>query len=234
MLRKLVTFCPHSHADAVREVLFSSGAGHVGNYDSCSFNLDGTGTFRGLELSNPFVGQKMALHHEPETRIEVIYPVYIEHELISRLLGAHPYEEVAYDIYPLSNQNPVAGAGMVGNLPEPVEEATFLEMVKERWEVNCIRYSRLCGRPITKVAVCSGSGSFLIQDALNAGADIFLTADLKYHDFFIPAGRIILADVGHYESEQWVKEWLYDTLIEKFPTFAVLFSKAEANPVNYL
>jgi dinuclear metal center YbgI/SA1388 family protein len=234
MLRKLVTFCPHSHADQVRTALFRAGAGHIGQYDSCSFNLNGTGTFRASENTEPFVGEKMVLHLEPETRIEVIYPQYIENQLISDLLTAHPYEEVAYDIYPLFNKNPYAGAGMIGDLQEPMEEIQFLEMVKNRWKIQCIRYAGLCGKPVKKVAVCSGSGAFLIKDALKSGADIYLTADLKYHDFFLPEGKMLLADVGHYESEQWVKEWLYGKLIEKFPTFAFLFSKAEANPVNYL
>ncbi|MCX6283247.1 MAG: Nif3-like dinuclear metal center hexameric protein, partial [Bacteroidetes bacterium] len=171
---------------------------------------------------------------EDETRIEVVFPDYIKSKLIKALLAIHPYEEVAYDIYSLSNTFPECGAGMIGELEKPVNPADFLAMVKHKLNIKMIRHSRLPSGKIKKVAVCSGSGSFLIPDALKAGADIFITADVKYHDFFDANGAVLVADIGHYESEQWIKDLLTEKLIEKFPTFAVLSSGLNTNPVNYL
>lgn len=234
LLFKLVTFCPTEHADRVREALFSAGAGHIGNYDSCSYNLEGFGTFRATDQAKPFVGEKNALHREPEMRIEVIFPGYHEQKLVSALKKAHPYEEVAYDIYPLANEFVGAGAGMIGSLDPGLAPRGFLEMVKEVVKIPMIRHTALQGREIRKVAVCSGAGAFLIGEARNAGADAFLTGDLKYHDFQAAGGPLLLADIGHYESEQWVKELISSILIQKFPNFAVLISEKEQNPVNYL
>jgi dinuclear metal center YbgI/SA1388 family protein len=234
MLRKLVTFCPGSHAAMVRDSLFEAGAGHIGNYDCCSFNMMGEGTFRGSEKTNPFVGKPMEIHHEPEIRIEVIYPQYFESKILENLKRTHPYEEVAFDLFPLSNENPLTGAGLIGTLPEPVDEVTFLKKIKDVLKPGVIRYSNLRGKPVSRVAICTGSGSFLIHDALRANADMFITADMKYHDFFHGTGKMVLVDVGHYESEHGVKEWLYAALIEKFPTFAFLISRVDTNPVKYL
>jgi dinuclear metal center YbgI/SA1388 family protein len=233
-LRKLVTFCPKSHSDAVRSSIFSAGAGQIGNYDSCSFTSRGNGSFRALAGSNPFVGKQNELHFEEEDRIEVIYPSYYEKRIITALLTTHPYEEVAYDIYPLSNRMPDAGAGMIGELAIPMDPAQFLEIVKEKLSSGCIRHTALLSEKISKIAVCGGSGSFLINDAIAAGAHIYITGDIKYHDFFIPENRMILADVGHYESEQFTKELIFTLLKKKFPTFALLNSETPTNPVNYL
>jgi len=233
-LRKLVTFCPVSHAETVRTALFNAGAGHIGNYDSCSYNLSGTGTFRALEGANPFVGIPGEIHHESEIRIEVIFPDFKESGLISALLDSHPYEEVAYDIYPLTNKMMNAGAGMIGELNEPTEVLKYLEQVKSALSLGCIRHTAEEGRLIRKVAVCGGSGSFLITDAMAAGADIFLTGDIKYHDFFIPGNGMVLADIGHYESEQYTKELIFTLLNKKFPTFALQISKRSTSPIKYL
>ena len=232
-LSKLVTFCPSAHADKVRNALFEAGAGHIGNYDCCSFNISGKGSFRASDRANPFVGGKNILHFEEEVRIEVIFPGFLSGPLIRALKTSHPYEEVAYDIYPLSNENPVAGSGITGRLEKPVSAKLFLERVRRVLGIPVIRHSPLTEREVSRIALCTGSGSFLIPDAIRCGADAFLTADLKYHDFFEAYPRILLADIGHYESEQFSKDLIATVLTEKFPTFAVLISKTNTNPVNY-
>ncbi|MBN2175862.1 MAG: Nif3-like dinuclear metal center hexameric protein [Bacteroidales bacterium] len=234
LLRKLVTFCPADHAEKVRKAIFEAGAGHIGEYDSCSFNTPGTGSFRGSDATNPFVGEKGTLHYEDEIRIETIYPVYRESAVLNALFESHPYEEVAYDLYPLENVFDRVGAGMIGELEKETDELEFLKNVKQTLGSGCIRHTRLPGKKIKKVAVCGGVGSFLIGDAIRAGADIFITGDIKYHDFFQAENHIIITDVGHYESEQFAKELIYDVLIEKFPNFAVLISEGATNPINYL
>ena len=232
-LAKFVTFCPLQHAEKVRLALFSAGAGHIGNYDQCSYNLSGEGTFRASEKAKPFVGKKNQLHVEEEIRIEMIFPVYLKDRLVSVLLKNHPYEEVAYDIYPLINSWNGAGSGLAGELPEKTDERAFLETVKKVTGIPVIRHSGWIGKRVKKIAVCTGSGSFLIQQAMKNQMDVFLTSDIKYHEFFDPQKRMILADIGHYESEQFVKELISSFLIEKFPNFAILISKITTNPVNY-
>ncbi|MCD4682432.1 MAG: Nif3-like dinuclear metal center hexameric protein [Bacteroidales bacterium] len=234
LLRKLVTFCPEDHAKKVREAIFDAGAGHIGNYDSCSFNTPGTGSFRGSEDTNPFVGEKGKLHYENEVRIETIYPVYREQAILNALFHAHPYEEAAYDIYFLGNEFNRVGAGMIGELEKEVDEIDFLNKIKKITGVGGIKHSKLLSRKIKKVAVCGGSGSFLINDAKRTGADIFITGDVKYHDFFEAENKMVIADIGHYESEQFAKELIYSVLNEKFSNFAVLISETNTNSVNYL
>ena len=233
-LRKLVTFCPSSHAGQVRDAIFVAGAGQIGNYDSCSFNAKGEGTFRALAGANPFVGEPGKLHFEPETRIETIFPSYLESAVISALKKAHPYEEVAFDIYPLTNLHHRIGAGMIGNLPQPIDAEEFLISIKKILNLGCIRHTNLKNKKIQRIALCGGSGSFLINDAISCNADIYMTGDIKYHDFFIPENKMILADIGHYESEQFTKELIYNFLNKKFTTFALFISGTNTNPVNYL
>jgi len=233
LLSKLVTFCPVDHADRIRQALFEAGAGHIGNYDCCSYNLNGQGTFRASEKANPFVGEKNIVHFEQESRIEVIFPKFIEHRLVKVLLQNHPYEEVAYDIYPLSNTAGFAGSGMIGELEIPLGEVQFLEHIKAQLAIPFLRHSEIVGKMISRVALCTGSGAFLISEAKKAGADAFLTADLKYHDFFEADKQVMLADIGHYESERIAKDLIYGILIEKFPNFAFLISKIDTNPVHY-
>jgi dinuclear metal center YbgI/SA1388 family protein len=233
MLSKLVTFCPTDHAEKVRNALFDAGAGRIGKYDNCSYSGSGEGTFRASDEANPFVGEKNVIHHEPEVRIEVIYPVYLEQNLISALIRSHPYEEVAYDLYPLSNAYPEAGAGMIGNLDSAMEQEAFLKKIKSVISIPVLRVSGKEGQPIRKVAVCTGSGSFLINHAFNSGADALLTADLKYHDFFDAPGNMLLIDIGHFESETFAKEIIVDILIRKFPNFAFLISEINTNPIRY-
>lgn len=232
-LRKLVFFVPISHAAKVRNSVFEAGAGHIGNYDQCSFNIQGEGTFRGSEDTNPFVGEKGKLHTEKEIRIETVYPVCIEPAVIKAMIDSHPYEEVAYDIYPLENLYYRAGTGMVGDLPEPLAETVFLKRLKKIFNAGIIRHSPLAGRKIRKVAVCGGSGSQFINEAIKSGAEIFITADIRYHQFFDADGKIIIADIGHYESEQFTTEIFNELILKKFPKFAVHFSEVNTNPVNY-
>lgn len=234
MLSKLVTFCPLSYSEKVRQALFESGAGVIGKYDSCSFNLDGRGTFRATQGARPFVGDLDVLHTEEETRIELIFPTHRKNIVIGALFAAHPYEEVAYDIYSLSNTYPLCGSGIIASFEKSMKEQDFLHLVKKKLKIKMIRHTALRDKPVNKVALCSGSGGFLITDAIRAGADAFLTADLKYHDFFDFGQQILLGDIGHYESEQWIKDFLTEKLIENFPTFAVLSSGLNNNPVNYL
>lgn len=233
-LCKIATFVPHAQADQVRQAMFDSGAGHIGNYDHCSYNLSGQGTFRANESANPFTGQIGKSHTEEEIRIETIVPLHARTRVIAAMKAAHPYEEVAFDVYPLDNEHPQAGSGMIGNLHEPMQETDFLLEIKHRFGCGCVRHSRLRGKPIQRVALCGGSGSFLIREALRAGADIFVTGDLKYHQYFDTDSRMILADIGHYESEQFTKELIGDYLTKNFPTFAVHLSNVNTNPINYL
>jgi dinuclear metal center YbgI/SA1388 family protein len=233
-LSKLVTFCPDAHADAVRNALFNAGGGHIGNYDKCSYNLEGYGTFRANEETNPFVGEQGKLHMENETRIEVIFPSFMRSGLIHALKQSHPYEEVAFDIYPLENTYDMAGAGMIGELPEAEDENIFLQKLKGILGCGVIRHSAMLGKPLRTVALCGGAGAFLIGQAKAAGADIFITGDVKYHQFFESDGKILIADAGHYETEQFTKELLYTLLNEKFPTFALRISQSNTNAVHYL
>ena len=234
ILRKLVTFCPTDHVEKVRQAIFDAGAGNIGNYDSCSFNVSGTGSFKGSDESNPFVGEKGKLHYEDEVRIETVYPFYKENEILNALFEAHPYEEVAYDIYFLGNKFDRVGAGMIGELENEADEMDFLKSLKQTFGAGCVRHSNLLGKKIKKVAVCGGSGSFLIKNAIATQADIYITGDVKYHDFFEAEDKLIIADIGHFESEQYAKDLIYSVLKENFSNFAVLISKTNTNSVNYI
>jgi dinuclear metal center YbgI/SA1388 family protein len=232
-LKKLVTFIPYDSTDKVKEAVFHAGASHIGNYDWCGYSLEGTGSFRGSEDANPYVGKKGEVHEEKEIRFETIFPSWLQSKVIGALLSAHPYEEVAYDIYPLDNAFGKAGMGMTGELPVPAEEMDFLSVLKETFGSGIIRHSALRGKKVSKVAVCGGVGSYLTGDAISAGADFFVSADFKYHQFFDAENKIVLADIGHFESEQFTKELFYELLVKKFPTFAVRFSEVNTNPVFY-
>jgi dinuclear metal center YbgI/SA1388 family protein len=233
-LGKLVTFVPHAHLDAVRNALFRAGAGHIGNYDETGFYSQGTGSFRAGAGADPFVGEQGQRHYEPETRLEVIYPLHIQKSLVMALIEAHPYEEVAYDLLLLHNMDQSAGSGMVGELETEWEEQEFLRRVAVIFGLTVVRHTPLRGKPVKKVALCGGAGSFLIFNALRSSADVFITADVKYHEFFEADGKLVIADIGHYESEQFTVNLLFDLLQEKFPNFAVLKSGVETNPVQYL
>lgn len=233
ILKKLVTFCPSDKAVEVRNALFSAGAGNVGNYDECSFNTEGTGTFRAGKGTNPYVGEIGKQHQEREIKIETIYLATIESKILKALFSSHPYEEVAYDLYNLTNTSNQIGAGLIGELANETTEIEFLAVLKDKMNANGIRYTALLNKKIKKVALCGGSGSFLLEDAVKNEADIFVTADFKYHQFFDAENRIVIADIGHYESEQFTTELFYDLLKENFNTFALHLSKINTNPINY-
>jgi dinuclear metal center YbgI/SA1388 family protein len=233
-LLKLVTFVPSEQAETVRTAIFDAGAGQIGNYDACSYNLSGEGTFRGDENTNPYVGEKGKIHTEKETRIETILPSHIKNRVIKALIKAHPYEEVAYDLYPLANEWKTTGLGMVGELPHEIDEATFLNRLKNTFQTGCVRYTDLLNKPIKRVALCGGSGSFLLGKAIAEKADVFVTGDFKYHQFADAEGRILIADIGHFESEQYTKEVFFEILTKKFSNFAIHLSNVNTNPVNYL
>lgn len=232
-LRKLCTFVPTAHAEKLRQALFDAGAGHIGKYDECSFGAEGTGTFRAGAGTNPFVGEQGVRHTEPELKLEMLFPAPLQSAVLQALHSNHPYEEVAYDIVPLLNTHPGIGSGMLGEWPEAITETAFLEKIQTVFGTPVIRHSPLTGRPVHKVAICGGAGSFLISKALAAGADAFITADLKYHEFFDANNRLLLADPGHFETEQFTIGLLQEVLAKKFPTFAVLKTEVETNPVRY-
>lgn len=234
LLRKFVTFCPADAAEKVRQALWDAGAGVIGNYDSASFNTNGTGTYRGNENSNPVIGEKGKLMREPEERIEMIYPAYLEGKLLAALRASHPYEEIAYDLFSLENKWQSVGSGMVGELEKPVPVLDFLTDLKKAMKADVVRYTPVPGTVVSKVAVCGGSGSFLLSDAMAAGAQVFVTGDFKYHQFFDGEGKIVIADIGHFETEQFTVELLYDRLKQKFPTFAVRQTGVHTNPITYL
>ena len=233
VLKKLFTFVPNTHAEEVRKAIFNAGGGNIGNYSECSFNAAGEGTYKAGEGSHPFTGKIGERHTEPETKIEVIFPAWLQKPICKAMKDAHPYEEVAFDIISLDNGYAAAGSGLVGYLPEAITENELLTLIKQQFGLKCIKHTPLRGKPVKKVALCGGAGSFLTRSAIAAGADIFISADFKYHDFFDADSRLVIADIGHYESEQFTIALLSEFLQEKFPTFAVLKTGVVTNPVCY-
>jgi dinuclear metal center YbgI/SA1388 family protein len=234
ILLKLITYVPKIHSFAVREALFTAGAGQIGNYDSCSFNVEGIGTFRPNQNSQPFVGEINEFHSENETRIEVILPDYLKFKVLEALLKTHPYEVPAYDFIPLENSWNEVGAGVVGDLEIEEDELSFLNRIKLIFNVPTISHTNLLNKKIKRVALCGGSGSSLLSDAISAKADVFISADFKYHEFFKAENRILIADIGHFESEQFTKDIFFEIITKKMPTFAVQISDSKTNPINYL
>ena len=234
LLKKLYTFIPVSHHQRVANALFEAGAGNIENYSEASFNAPGKGTFKGNEASNPAIGKKGIREEVDEVRFETIFPAILERKVIAALIATHPYEEVAYDVVSLDNQYSRVGSGIVGNLKKPMDELSFLKFVKRQMKTDCIRYTPLLGKQVKRVAVCGGAGRFLLNNAIASKADVFITADFKYHDFFDADGHIVVGDVGHFESEQFTKELLRDHILEKFPTFAAQITKINTNPIKYL
>lgn len=231
---KLTTYTIPENADAVRNALFNAGAGNIGNYDQCSFTSEGTGTYCGNGDSNPVIGKKGELTTTQEVKIEVIFEKHLQHKILNALYKSHVYEEVAYEVYALENNYQNAGMGMTGELEQPMEEKEFLMMVKDKMEAEEIRHSAYTGRMVKKVAVLGGAGSFAIKNAIDADADVFLTADLKYHQFYEAEGKLLLADIGHYESERYVKDYIGGYLSEKIPGLKIIVSQENTNPVYYL
>lgn len=233
LLKKLVTFVPAGHLETVRSALFEAGAGNIGNYDQCSFMLEGTGSFRGNEHSNPVLGEKGKLSLEKETRLELIFEGVRQVGILSALRQSHPYEEVAYDIYQLENSYQDVGSGMTGELKEPMPETEFLTLLKQVFNVKFLKHTALRQKAIKTVALCGGSGSFLLKNAINSKSDIYISSDFKYHEFFDAEGKIVVADIGHFETEQFTPEIFYEIISNKFPNFATYLTETNTNPVNY-
>jgi dinuclear metal center YbgI/SA1388 family protein len=233
-LVKLTTFVPTEHADAVAVAMHLAGAGNIGDYKNCSFRMEGTGYFEATGKANPHVGQVGRLEKADEVRIEVILPLEAEKRVLAALRSKHPYEEVAFYLSRLENENQEVGSGIIGELASPEEPMAFLRRLKQSMSTHCIRHTAVSQRPVSRVAVCGGSGRFLLDEAIRKKADVFVSADFKYHEFFDADGKIVIADVGHYESEQFTPERLGEVLREKFPTFAINFSKKVTNPISYL
>lgn len=233
-IKKLTTYAPKNEAETLREALFNAGAGHIGNYSNCSFNTEGIGTYQGNEDSNPTIGEKGQTHSEAETKITVIFEKHLESKILNTLFNTHSYEEVAYEVITIENTNQTIGMGMIAELKTPMDELSFLNFAKATFKTGCVRHSSFLNKEVKKVAVLGGSGSFAIGAAKGAGADVFLTADLKYHDFFTAENQILVADIGHYESEQYTKNLLVAYLTKKIPNFAIILSKTNTNPVKYL
>jgi dinuclear metal center YbgI/SA1388 family protein len=233
-LRKLVTFVPEGYIEKVQGALFNSGAGHIGNYDCCSYTTQGRGSFRAGEQTNPFVGEKNKIWYENETRIETVFPKYLEADIVHALLSVHPYEEVAFDIYTINNSFSEVGSGMIGEFENETDLKGFLKHAKQILDIGVIKYTGKPDKRIQKVAVCGGSGTFLLTEAIKQKADAFLSSDFKYHEYFEAENKISIIDAGHYETEQFTKELIFDLLIKKFNTFACFLSDINTNPINYI
>jgi len=233
-IQKLVTYTIPENVEKVRKALFDVGAGKIGNYEDCSFTSQGVGTYMGNENSNPEIGERFEFVEAQEIKIEVIFEKHLQSKILNALFKNHIYEEVAYQIYDLQNTHQNIGLGMVGELEKPISEVEFLETVKTKMQCGGIRHSSLLGKSIKKVAVLGGSGSFAIKNAIQAGADVFLTSDLKYHNFYEAENQMVLADIGHYESERYTKNYIVDYLKEKITNFAIVLSEENTNPVKYL
>lgn len=233
-LRKLCTYVPTNKSDAIMNALFAAGAGNIGNYSECAFQLDGRGSFKAGDLANPTIGEVGVRHTEAETKIEVLYNRVDESKVIAALKASHPYEEVPYECVALQNSHQGLGSGAIGELPEAIETMQFLYQLKELFKVDAIRFTNPTTDTIKKVALCGGSGSFLLPNAIREKADVFITGDFKYHEFFNADGQIIIADIGHYESEQFTKELFKEILQKKIPNFATHLSQVITNPINYI
>ena len=233
-IQKLITYTTPENAETLRNALFDAGAGKIGNYDNCSFNSKGLGTYMGNEDSNPEIGSRFEFVENDEIKIEVTFEKHLQSRILKALFSNHVYEEVAYEIYDLQNAHQNIGLGMIGDLPESLNEKAFLTFVKDKMLCGAIRHSAFLGKKIQKVAVLGGSGSFAIKNAIQAKADVFLTADLKYHNFYEAENQLLLADIGHFESERFTKKYIVDFLKKKIPNFAIIFSEENTNPVKYL
>jgi dinuclear metal center YbgI/SA1388 family protein len=232
-LRKLAIFVPDSHRESLMEALFAAGAGHIGNYSECAFASQGTGSFKPMEGASPYSGEPGKRQQEPEHRMEVIFPDWLQSRVLRAMRSAHPYEEIAHDIYPLENQLQDIGSGIIGQLKEPTDINSFLKDLNRIFNVPVIRHTAIVKKNIQKIALCGGAGSFLTSIAKLEGADLFITADVKYHEFFDADNQLVIADIGHYESEQFTIELLAEILTRNFPNFAVLKTEVNTNPVQY-
>ncbi|WP_373517568.1 Nif3-like dinuclear metal center hexameric protein [Pricia sp.] len=233
-IEKLVTYVPQKDAEALRTSLFEAEAGNIGRYSDCSFSIEGTGSFKAGEQAHPVKGEIGKIHYEDETQVNVIYSKRHGSRILKALFENHPYEEVAFELFALENTDQNIGMGMVGELAEPISETQFLENVKQKMNVSVVRHSRLLGQKVNRIAVLGGSGAFAIEAAKASGAQVFITADIKYHEFYKAEDKIVIADIGHYETEQFTKTLLVDYLTKKIPNFAIRLAESKTNPIQYL
>ena len=233
-LLKLAVYVPTSAADAVRNALFAAGCGNIGNYDSCSYNVDGFGTFKAGDGCNPFCGEVGELHREEEVRIETVLPAYLKNKVVAALLKAHPYEEPAYDIYSLNNSWGSVGSGVIGELPAECDELELLQCVKERFAVGCVRHTPLLGKAVKRVALCGGAGGSFAGAAMAAGADVYITGEARYHDLFCYTGKMLVAVIGHYESEQYTMDIFKEIILGACPGIRVVTTTVNTNPLGSL
>jgi hypothetical protein len=234
LLMKLAVYVPNEHTNGVRDALFAAGAGGIGNYDECAFSTEGLGTFRPNELANPTLGVSGLRETVQEQKLEVLVPIWLKAQVARAMVAAHPYEEVAHDWIALENVSTEYGAGVLCKLPKPMSQLDFLQHIKSEMGVDVVKYTRCDVREVNTVAICGGAGSFLIGDAMRAGADAFITSDVKYHEFFDAQGRMLLCDIGHYESEKYTIDLFSNILSAKFPKFATIFAETITNPIDYL
>lgn len=233
LLQKLYTYVPPAYKDKLLDALFAAGGGHISDYSECSFSVEGTGSFKPGKNTHPFSGKRGKREIAQEIKIEVLFPAHLRGPLLKALKANHPYEEVAYEIIQLENTSHLLGAGIIGRLPRVIGEKAFLRAIREKLGLQVLKHTRLLNKQIRYVAICGGAGSFLLPDAIACGADFYLTSDIKYHEFFDADGKIVFADAGHWETEQFTITLLFDFLREKFPNFAVLKTKIRTNPVFY-
>lgn len=233
LLKKLYTYIPVDDAEKVKAALFEAGAGNIGNYSECSFNSEGIGTYKPLEHTNPYIGEQGKRAETKEVKLEVIFEAYRQQQVINALLQSHPYEEVAYDIVSLDNAYQNVGSGIIGELKNEMSEEVFLQHLVQSFHLPVIKHTKLFNRNVKKIALCGGSGLFLLKKAIVQKADVYITSDIKYHEFFDADNQIVLMDIGHWESEQFTIDLLYDVLRSKFHNFAVLKTGVKTNPVNY-
>jgi dinuclear metal center YbgI/SA1388 family protein len=233
LLSKLAVFVPATHTQRLLDALHMAGAGQIGNYEACSFTVTGTGTFMPNDFANPFIGKSNVLEQVIEDRIEVVFPNYLQSKILTAMKSAHPYEEVAYYLSALNNDNQEVGAGAVGELTTAVHTHEWLLLLKKQMSLKVIKHTNIIKNKVQRIALCGGSGGFLLNDAIQAQADVFVTADYKYHEFFDADNRIMICDIGHYESEVCTKELLHQFLSKKFTTFAIILSETNTNPVSY-
>lgn len=232
-LMKLTTFCPIENTETILKTLAEAGAGQIGEYKNCSFRSQGIGTFEPSEIANPHIGKANELEEVNENRLEVIFPIHLKNQILQALRQAHPYEEIAFFLHTLENQNQEIGAGAIGELAQPMSENDFLKYLKDKMQLDSIRYTQFLGKEIQKVALCGGTGSFLLQNAIKQKADVFISADFKYHEFFDADDKILIADIGHYESEIFTTELLKDYLTKEFSDLKILLTTVNTNPIQY-
>lgn len=233
-LQKLTTFIPEENTKEVLDAMHIAGAGIIGDYDHCSFRVQGTGRYRPNENADPHIGQSGSIEEVNEDRIEVIFPAYLTNKIVDTLKRVHPYEEVAYYLHSLDNINEEVGSGLLGELEKEMSSEHFLKYIKEKLKLNHFKYTPVKDHKIRKIAVCGGAGSFLIHHAYSSGADVFITADVKYHEFFDGEGKMMIADIGHYESEVFTKELIFELLNKKFSNIAPRLSEVNTNPIRYI